>query len=41
MVIGVTYGWGYKKDLAEADADILVDSVAALKEVLEQALVTA
>jgi phosphoglycolate phosphatase len=41
LVIGVTYGWGYKTDLADADADILVDSVAALREVLEQALVTA
>ena len=41
LVIGVTYGWGYQKDLAEAGADVLVDSVGELRQLLEATLASA
>lgn len=36
LLIGVTYGWGFKKDLKEAGADYLVDSVEELASLLKQ-----
>lgn len=36
LLIGVTYGWGFKDDLDEAGADYLVDSVEELASLLKQ-----